>query len=53
MSSKYAEDIATVKADVKWLKEAMRTHQSQHFKVYIMFFGSIFGAGLALLIALV
>ncbi len=47
-----SEDIAEIKTDVKWLKDAMKIHQSQHFKIYVMFFGSIFGAGLALLIAL-
>ena len=50
--TKIGEDIAVIKADVKWLKDAMKTHQSQHFKIYVMFFGSVFGAGLALLIAL-
>lgn len=48
-----AADIAAIKTDVAWLKEAMKAHQNQHFKIYVMFFSSILGAALALLVALV
>ena len=48
-----AENIAEIRTDVKWLKEAMKAHQNQHFKIYVMFFSSMLGAGLALIVALV
>lgn len=27
------EDIAEIKVDMRWVKESLKTHMSQHFKV--------------------
>ncbi len=46
-----AENIAQIKTDVEWLKEAMKKHISHHFQVRLALIGSLIAAGTAILIA--
>jgi len=41
-----------VHQDIKWLKEAVRLHISEHFKVRILVIGSAIAAGVSLLVTL-
>lgn len=42
--TKYAEDIAEIKTDMKWVKEAIKNHMSQHFKVNLAVGIAVLGA---------
>lgn len=51
MNQEDREILITVKVDVKWLKAAMKTHFSQHFKIKILVWGSALAAIAAVFIA--
>jgi len=50
--TKISEDIATIKADVSWIKNALETHMSRHFQIRLALLASVIAAGTAILIAL-
>ena len=46
--TKIAEDIASIKTDVSWIKGTMKEHLSQHFKIRVAVGIAVLGAALSL-----
>ena len=51
--NKYAEDIAEIKTDLKWIRSTLSTHISQHFRVNLAVLCSVIAAGVAVVLAFV
>ena len=51
--TKVAEDIVEIKTDVKWIKQTLTGHMSDHAKVRMMMYGSILGALVAIVLSVV
>ena len=46
--TKIAEDIASIKTDVGWIKSTMKDHLSQHFKIRLAVGIAVLGAAISL-----
>jgi len=51
--TKVAEDIATIKTDVKWLIENQKEHRAEHSRMKLMINGAVLSAVISVLLALV
>ena len=49
---KLYEDIATIKTDVKWIKETQSDHLNDHRKIRMLVYTALTGVGVSILLAL-